>query len=142
MILMNPTSVPQVRRSITSLLIGFALLICSNCACTVAAEDSKRTKAPCHQDDTRTHNESSTPSSELSKCCTGQIASLEKQFYFQKDTSQQDSVLWCPFSSAHFQSELKPRVEGSNTRAELSTFAFDNRLFSISAPRGPPGLHT
>ena len=130
--------IKQISRSIASLLSVFALLICSNCTCKVAAHDSNTSSSPCHHEESESRSSSPPPSSEVSKCCIGRVASVEKSFYYQKDTHKGDPLLWLPTTAAQFDEGVPLTSKISSSLSSLPRVTISNRLFSISAPRGPP----
>lgn len=129
--------IKNISRGIASLLSVFALLICSNCACKAAAQDSNTSSSPCHHEESESRKSSPPPSSEVSKCCIGQVASVEKSFHYQKD-HKGDSLLWLPTTPAQLDEVIPLTSKSSSSPTLLPDVSISNRLFSISAPRGPP----
>ena len=136
---MTRTSFPHISsigRSIASLFLVCALFVCANCACDVVALGSKATDSHCHHEGG--DDGTSSPNSKVPKCCTGQVTSFEKSFFYKKERHTEGAPQWFPPTTIQLDKAERLSSISSSAPISLVSISFSNRRVSISAPRGPP----
>ena len=127
--------------SVTSLFLVVTLLVCSHCSCRIEAQGFADLQHPCHHDGSESERRSPTSSSAFSTCCATQIVSTERSLYHLKEARQHIYGLWHSSTPAQLVPALHFTTKIFSGHTPHDPLQLSNRLFSISAPRGPPLLH-